>query len=354
MDVADLRDHADAMLSAVAADLETAQSPAAQKAKSQGNAPIRLSGPFTAAQAHGSGRAESGFLLGQMVAEFRALRATVIRLWSKARQPLTPESLDDLTRFNEAIDQLLAESVTRYTADLENSKEMFLGILSHDLRTPLSAIMTSTQFLLDMNGQQEPQRTLMARAVSSANRMQEMIDKLLDFTRSRLGGGIPIQRADMSMEKAVYDVVDEVSAAHPDRVIRIDGRDGMLGKWDFPRISQAVSNLIGNALQHGSAEGEITVKVAGGGDEVTVAVHNSGPSIPPEQINGIFRPMKRNSATPVGGTPALSANLGLGLYIAERIVSAHGGRIDVESTDDRGTTFTVHLPRDSQPETEGL
>lgn len=138
MDISSLRDHANGMLTAIAADLETPQSKAEQKAKSEGNAPLVLLPKVTAAEEHGAGRAESGFLVRQMVAEFRALRASIIRLWSKDQQPLTQESIEDLTRFNEAIDQALAESMSSYTADLENSKEMLADILRDDLRTPLS------------------------------------------------------------------------------------------------------------------------------------------------------------------------------------------------------------------------
>jgi len=138
MDIAALRDHANAMLSAIAADLETPQNGDQQKAKSEGKAPLVLLAPVTAAEEHGACRAESGFLARQMVAEFRALRASIIRLWSKDEGPLTPEGLEDLTRFNEAIDQLLAESMSRYTADLKDSKETFLGTLRDDLRAPLN------------------------------------------------------------------------------------------------------------------------------------------------------------------------------------------------------------------------
>jgi hypothetical protein len=138
MDIDSLRDHANGMLDAIAADLETPQDEAEQKAKSHGNAPVVLLAPITAAEAHGAGRAQAGFLARQMVAEFRALRASIIRLWSKDQGPLTPEGVEDLTRFNEAIDQSLAESVSRFTADLDESKKTFLGTLREDLRTPIS------------------------------------------------------------------------------------------------------------------------------------------------------------------------------------------------------------------------
>lgn len=173
--------------------------------------------------------------------------------------------------------------------------------------------------------------------------MNTMVGDLLDFTRSRLGGGIPIVRADMSLDKAVHAVVDEIATLYPDRTIEIDARGGQHGEWDCGRISQAVANLIGNALEHGSARTPVTVAVGGNNGEATIAVHNFGPPIPAEQLNGIFNPMK--SKEPAPGAAAASRSLGLGLYIAERIVHAHHGRIEIESSEPAGTTFTIHLPR---------
>ncbi|HEY8832631.1 MAG TPA: HAMP domain-containing sensor histidine kinase [Gemmatimonadaceae bacterium] len=340
MDITSLRDHASEMLSVIAADLKTPQNRHEQAEKSKGNAPTV--DEKTAAEKHGADRAESGFTTDQMVSEYRALRASVIRLWTKAHGPLTHVDIEDLTRFNEAIDQSLTESITRYTEDLDHSKEMFLAILGHDLRTPLGAVMMSAQFMLETHELAEPHLTLTSRISSSSKRMNQMIGALLDFTRSRLGGGIPIVRANMNMGKAVHDVVNEISAAYPDRTIKIDARGSLDGDWDCARVSQVLTNLIGNALEYGSGKSSATVSVQGDDSEVWVAIHNRGVAIPAEQLNGIFNPMKRKEITATNG-PA--GNLGLGLYIADRIVNAHKGRIDVESSEEGGTTFTVHLPR---------
>lgn len=344
MDIKALRDHANEMLTVIAADLGTAQGGSAQADKSKGLAPEAddSAGP-TAAEEHGAGRAESGFTMEQMVSEYRALRASVIRLWTRAQGELTPGDVEDLTRFNEAIDQSLAESVSRYTEDLDHSKEMFLAILGHDLRTPLGVVFTSARFMLETGELVEPHLTLTERIASSATRMVHMVGDLLDFTRSRLGGGIPIVREDMSMGKVMHDVVDELSALHPDRTIRIDARGEERGEWDAARIAQALTNLVSNALEHGDEGSEVTVTVGGGDEEITVAVHNRGPAISGARLNGIFNPMKpREPGSPTSGP---TGNLGLGLYIADRIVHAHQGSIAVDSSQARGTTFTVRLPR---------
>jgi signal transduction histidine kinase len=345
MDLAALRDHAREMLTVIAADLETPQTGYEQSEKSKGNAPAGDAGAPTAAEEHGAGRAESGFTVEQMIAEYRALRASVIRLWAEAQREIAPTDLDDLTRFNEAVDQSIAESISRYTQDLDHSKEMFLAILGHDLRTPLGAILTSARFMLETQELREPHLTLTSRIVSSSTRMNHMVGDLLDFTRSRLGGGIPIVRADTSMGKIVHDVVDEIAAAHPLRTLQVETRGEQRGEWDAARITQALTNLIGNALEHGSEGTIVTVAIGGDDEEVTIAIHNRGPAIPTARLDGIFNPMKARETTGNTAASGPSGNLGLGLYIAERIVNAHNGRIEVESSEERGTTFTVRLPR---------
>lgn len=342
LDVPGLRDHASEMLTVIIADLETPQGGHEQAEKSKGNAPPEPG--KTAAERHGADRAESGFTTDQMVSEYRALRASVIRLWTQSEAGLTREDVEDLTRFNEAIDQALAESVVRYTKDLDNSKEMFLAILGHDLRTPIGAVMMSSEFMLDTGELAEPHLELATRISRAAKRMNHMVGALLDFTRSRLGGGIPIVREKMDMAQTVREVSEEIAAAYPDRTLQIGASSDVDGEWDCPRISQVLTNLMANAMEHGSAGTDVTVGVQGDEHEVDITIHNRGPAIPAAQMLGLFNPMKNSEGTETAGLGA-SGNLGLGLYIAERIVNAHRGRITVKSSEKDGTTFTVHLPR---------
>ncbi len=343
MDLAALRDHALAMLAVIVTDLRTPQTMAEQAAKSKGDAESSPESPDTAAEVHGAGRAESGFTLDEMVAEYRALRASVIRQWTAASGSLTGADLEDLMRFNEAIDQSLAESVTRYTENLDQSKEIFVAILGHDLRTPLSAVITSSQFMLDTGDLIEPHHTLTTRIARSARRMNDLVADLLDFTRIRLGSGVPLARADMELATVVRHAVEEMRAAYPACVLELDAADDVRGEWDAARISQVLTNLLGNAVQHGAPTAPICVTVRGEAKAAVVRVHNRGPAISPTALPGLFDPLKRLRS----GEPAAhrSGNLGLGLYIAERIVTAHGGTIDVDSSDEAGTSFTVRLPR---------
>ena len=343
LDTPGLRDHASEMLTVIAADLETPQGGHEQAEKSKGNAPAE-SGK-TAAERHGADRAETGFTTEQMVSEYRALRASVIRLWTESEGEITKEDLEDLTRFNEAIDQALAESIVRYTQDLDNSKEMFLAILGHDLRTPIGAVMMSAEFMLETGELPEPHLELAKRISRAAKRMNHMVGALLDFTRSRLGGGIPIIRESFDMARTVQEVADEISAAYPDRTMQVEATGVLDGEWDCPRISQVLTNLMANAMEHGSDGTDVTVAVHGDEAEVDISIHNRGPSIPGDQLQRLFNPMKNSDGTDGAGRGGSSGNLGLGLYIAERIVHAHRGRMTVKSSEQDGTTFTVHLPR---------
>jgi signal transduction histidine kinase len=343
MDLPALRDHALEMLRIIAMDLRTPQTTAEQTEKSKGTADSGPESADTPAEVHGAGRAASGFSPGEMVSEYRALRASVIRLWTRANGSLTGADLEDLMRFNEAIDQSTAESINRFTQDLDRSKELFLAILGHDLRTPLGAVLMSSEFMLQTGELVEPHRTLTTRIVSSARRMNQMVGDLLDFTRSRLGSGLPIERQAMDIGKTTLDAVQEMTAAQPASVLQVDTTGDLRGEWDPGRVSQLLANLLGNAVQYGTPKSPIRVTAQGNADEVVLRVHNRGPEIPAAELPALFDPLKRLGS---GETPAgHSSNLGLGLYIAERIVVAHGGSIVVESSNEAGTTFTVSLPR---------
>jgi signal transduction histidine kinase len=344
MDLAMLRDHASEMLDTIAADLKTTQSRSEQADKSEGksDADADPRTADTAAQSHGAARAASGFTVEQMVSEYRALRASVTRLWIDTTGDLAREDLDDLVRFNEAIDQALAESTARFTQDLDHSKEMFLAMLGHDLRTPLGAIIGWARIMVDAKDLPDALLKRASMILNSGQRMNSLVGDILDFTRSRLGRGIPIVRAHMDIAKVCRQSVGEVAALHPQRVVNFEATGELQGQWDSARVSQAFLNVLNNAIQHGSEDTPVNVVIRGGADEVEVAVQNRGAVISTNDLDKIFDPMHRIE----GDKPvAPRSNLGLGLYIAERVVAAHGGTIGVESSEEKGTTFTMHLPK---------
>jgi signal transduction histidine kinase len=329
------------MLTVIAHDLDMPQSEAERHAKAQGASDADHRATLTAAQEHGAGRADSGFSVAQMVSEFRALRASVTRLWLAEQRGEAHTDLGDLIRFNEAIDQAIAESITRYSGEIGQSKERFLAILGHDLRTPLAAIIMSTSFMLETGELDEPHLTLVRRIGKSSRRMNDMVEDLLDFTRTRFGDSIPIVREAADLRKILTEVAAETGASYPDNSVRVETSGDLRGQWDSARLAQALTNLVSNAVQHGSADTPIQLRARGLSDEVHVSIHNEGPFIPRDRIARLFDAMTR--ARSDGARD--KRHLGLGLYIVEKIVSAHGGSIEVASTQGAGTTFMVRLPR---------
>lgn len=341
MDDAELRDHARQMLLAFASDLSTAQSEQESAAKSKGMG--ERSKKDTAAETHAEARLRSGFTVVQLVSEYRALRSSVLSLWSV--QKGVPESTDiaDMTRFNEAVDQALAESVARYELLVKQSRNMFLAILGHDLRNPLGTLLTGSNFIMEA-GEVPPKYVLVAtRMFGSAKRMSKLINDLIDFTRSHLGPGIPMNATKGDLTAVCEQVVNESRTVHPDRTITFNSPATVDATFDGSRIAQLLSNLLGNAFQYGSDEFPVTINIASDADEISIAVNNQGPVIPPEKIASIFDPMVRLPADGATSRPERTS-LGLGLFISREIAHAHGGKIDVSSNGQDGTTFVVRLP----------
>jgi signal transduction histidine kinase len=347
-DPRELRDHAADILRATACDMKSTQSAAEQADKSKGEGgdgatSARVDG---ASDEHAIGRVRSGFDLMTLVAEYRALRASVIRLWRESRPSADLRDLEDLTRFNESIDQSLTEAVKSYTQRVDRSRQMFLAILGHDLRNPLHSIMMSGDAMAAAHPGDADSARMASRISASVNAMAGMINDLLDFTSTGLGARIPLSPGAMDLKQLCQEVVDEMRAAHPTRTLRFrpPGED-LSGDWDAARLRQVVSNLLGNALQHGGADGPIDLTVSAEGGDVHVAIRNEGPPIPHDDLGTIFDPLVRGASTPEARTQRRPGSIGLGLYIAREVVAAHGGTLDVTSSAEAGTVFTARLPR---------
>lgn len=336
-----LRDHATQILLAVAEDIEANQTDLEQAYKSKGFAPIAQA-TRTAAMTHGALRYLAGFDLRQLAAEYRALRASVLRLWLKHGGD-NGSAFYQMTRFNEAIDQALAESIANYSDEVARSRDTFLAILGHDLRSPLAAIANSGLYLgapglLPRGAPLDAVRTINRSVV----KMSSMIKDLLEYTRTRLGRAIPIETEAASMEHICRSAYDEIRAAHPERMFRLETSGPLTGQFDCERLQQVLSNLLQNAVQHGASHEPITLRAHGEAERVLVQVKNRGQPIPPERLQVIFNPLVRMPSER-GSDP--SESLGLGLYIANEIVAMHGGTMAVQSSDKHGTVFSAHLPR---------
>lgn len=248
--------------------------------------------------------------------------ADVTRLWIATAGELTGKDLQDLVRFNEAIDQGLAESTSRFMENLDNSRELFLAMMSHDLRTPLGAIIGWADVMVNAEELPKTLREGASHILNSGERMNALLGDLLDFTRSRLGSGIPIVRADMDVANVARHTIDEIAALHPKHVVKLEATGKLQGKWDEGRVSQALSNLINNAVRYGSDTTPIHVTLRGDAEEVVLAVQNRGPVIRRNELDKIFDPMHRGAGDqPVEPT----TNLGLGLYMC-RIEIVPGAR----------------------------
>lgn len=343
MNLAGLRDHAAEMLAVIARDLRTTQTAEQAQVKSQGHTLPRAGRADTAAESHGADRADGGFTVAEMLAEFRALRASVVRRWTAANGTLGGADLDDLTRFNEAVDQALAESISRFHTSVTQSQDLLVAVLGHDLRTPLHTVTVVTECLADSQQLDAESTQLLGRAIRSAKRMARMLDDLLDFTRSRTGGGIPVTPDRTDLQRIVEQAVDEFRSSSPQHpfVVAVDG--DLCGVWDGARIGQVLSNLLGNAVQHGAPAAPVQVSARGEATEVILTVRNMGRAIAAEDLPTLFSPFKRLRQGPTGTSPM--QHLGLGLYIADQIVSAHGGHLVVTSSDAAGTCIAAHLPR---------
>jgi PAS domain S-box-containing protein len=222
----------------------------------------------------------------------------------------------------------------------EDFKEKFVGILGHDLRDPLQTVLATARLLASRPDTSAELRKRLDRIETSGVRMQRMIEQLLDLTRARLAGGIPVELtpAPVDLGPLVTKIVDEVRGAQPQVAIEVVVQGDCAARIDPDRFEQVISNLVGNAVTHGDGRG-VLVSLASRSDEVVFAVHNGGRPIAPEMVPLLFSPFSR-----VEKAAGRSAGLGLGLYISERIVDAHGGHLAVES-DGSGTQFEVRLPR---------
>lgn len=339
-----LRDHAELILLTIAKDMESAQTETERDSKSKGlQLPAVASETF--ATIHGALRHLDGFDLIQVAAEFRAIRATVLRLWKPHADPEAVGVLEQVMRFNEGIDQALAESVKAYSERVDNSRDTFLAVLGHDLRGPLSTISAC----LDILGREGATPAQSARAARIGKRgvavTKELIDELLEYTRTRLGKGIEVDPKLVDLSAWCRETFDEITAANPGRAMTAKIASNIHMSVDVPRIRQVLDNLLRNALQHGDPAFPVELVVRQHRNQAELAVRNRGVPIPSKALQVIFNPLVQ-IASEAKGIKQPSSSLGLGLFIAREIATGHGGTIAVKSSAEKGTIFTLRLPLD--------
>lgn len=242
------------------------------------------------------------------------------------------------------VDVTEREATERRMQEAAAFERQLIGIVSHDLRTPIGTLQLSARSLLARDDLPDGAARTVARMVAVAERSGRMIRDLLDLTRARLGSGIPI-KADQVVDvaEALEQVLEGLRDTYPTRDIRSDVEGPTTGRWDADRVAQIFENLLRNALDHGDSRAPVSVSLRGDDTSLRIQVHNSGEPIPPDILPRMFESGVRGAKTPGTG-----GGLGLGLYVVERVATAHGGAVTVSSTREQGTTFTVVLPRESR------
>lgn len=340
----ELREEAEQMLHAIAADLRTPQTREAQRKKSLNQGPTLVGTSESAARTHGFLRARAGFTVNQLAAEYRALRASVLRLWMDDCAPRAP-NLGDIIRFNEALDQALAESVTSFNLQIEQNRNLLLGMLGHDMRSPLQAIQSTSTYLAALNAGENVSKAA-GRLIRSGARMQALLDDLTAFNRTKLGLGINVSPSHVNLADVLAEGLDELRAIHPDREIEFRMSGDLQGIWDSLRLQQLLGNLVINAIKYGAQNTPVRVTVTGEETHIRIDVSNNcGAALDPATLARIFDPLERGQDRQSQDEKA--ASLGLGLYIASEIAKAHHGAIETRSNETQ-TTFSVSLPRAKQ------
>ena len=344
-----LRDHAKEILLELAADIEKNQSTDGHDAPSTAH-PSSGVDRTSAAAIHGEQRQAIGFTLIQLTSEYRALRATVFRLWTPQMEPITKQVARDMVQLNNAIDHALAESVITYSENADRTRDTFLAILGHDLRSPLFTMSLAGNYLTRPTIGTEGTRQMGARVARSTSNMTAMINDLLEYARTQLGSGIPLTLQHENLEVICRAALDDAQAGHPECPFKFEGFGDLIGQFDRSRLQQLFSNLLNNAAQYRSDIHPVTLTARGDAQDITVQVCNFGLVIPAASLQAIFDPLVQLSPADGGAKGAPSSSMGLGLFIAREITTAHGGTIGAESSEATGTVFTIKLPR--QPATK--
>ena len=336
-----LRDHLREILLAMADDMESAQSPEEQAEKSKGEK-MRGGALNRISALHARMRLDSGFNLEQAISEYRALRSSILYLWVRSQPTDDDVVLDEVTRFNETIDQAIAEIIRRYADRSERYSDVFLGILAHEVRNPLNVIKLSGQALEAGPLEEATSRVVGQRILRGVASIDRLMNDLSILVRSRMRVPLPLTRTDIDLGEVCKQTLEEVKASYSDTLLDLEKTGDLKGKWDQERLGEVIFNLVVNAVIHAAAK-QVHITAEAQGSEVVLRVANQGPPISPDLIESIFDPFVHTKAA---SSELNKRGLGLGLFIVKEIVTAHEGSVEVASTIGEGTIFTIRLPRD--------
>ncbi len=367
MDVAQLRDHAREILEAIVEDMTSSQTDSEQDCKARGQGRLMaLSLEF--ARKHATLRHEEGFNVNQVVAEYRALRASIIRLWTQTVKTFDADTIHELTRFNEAIDQALTYSVKEFTRVAERSrqailddfresesryralaeslqqatrnKDEFLAILAHELRNPLAPVQTGIEVLSMMESMPRSTAPLLNIMQRQMVHIVRLVDDLLDVSRISQGK-VSLHEESVAIADIIHKAV-EVTASYinaGNRKVSVElSPESLIVDGDAVRLTQILANLLSNAGKHTDINGQIWITATREGSEARIAVRDNGAGIVPEKIETLFQMFRQLNSTRLEG-------LGVGLALARKLVELHGGRITASSNGlGHGAEFVLYLP----------
>jgi signal transduction histidine kinase len=359
MDCSALRDHAGLLLDSICADLDTAQSPAEQSQKSWGDAPQANADSY--AHAHAADRFKASYTINQLVSEYRALRASVLRLWAGRSETAMLTDPEDVMRFNEAVDQAVAESVMRYSQLVESrihehkqaedelrksnhQKDEFLAMLAHELRNPLAPIITAAHLLSLPAGNETRMRQASAIIIRQVRHMTELVDELLDVSRVTRGL-VELHTETLDVRQIVSSALEQVQPlieAHGQTLLLHLGSAPTWVVGDKTRLIQVLSNLLNNAAKYTPQSGQIVLSLEVQGDQVRLTVSDNGSGMAPSLVPHVFELFTQAERTP----DRTQGGLGLGLALVNNIITLHGGKVEASSEGlGKGSVFSVTLPR---------
>ncbi len=290
------------------------------------------------AEGHAVQRLGHGIDLQTISTEYQILRNVILQHMLLVES--SSEVRVSLVRLNDGIDYAVGEAVARYSGSRDKIRERFVGILGHDLRVPLNAVALAAANIA-AHPCTDPKHARMATTIqNSSDRMFRMIADVIDFTHAHLGAGIPAVPTVADIGEICEEAVSELRLSHPQREIVVELAGDLRGHVDRDRLVQALSNLIGNAIQHGQDPIIVSVHESKERDAVITQVKNFGTPIPPEVAKHLFDPFRAGR----GATHQPRSNLGLGLYIVQQIALAHGALCTVRSGEHE-TVFEISWPR---------
>jgi signal transduction histidine kinase len=272
---------------------------------------------------------------------------SLVGWWTVQRRKRVEELLSARETLAKTLASARGEQDKKVQRELERGlefRELVIGLVCHDLRSPLSAATALTQLLVQAKGLPADGSRRLEAVADSLERINSLIGTLLDFIDSRFKGALSIATTPTDLAEVCIRVAEEQAIRTPGRGIEVRSDGPMVGDWDPVRLEQVVSHLFANAVEHGATQ-PASARVWAEGQAVILEVRNAGAPIPEDRMGQLFEPWRRGPSGEPGGRPGL----GLGLYIVRQIVLAHGGSVVAKSTPEQGTVFTVRLPRLAQP-----